>query len=147
MSLKVFPLDFFPPNEALIQPKNQSLHDLAVDFCLREVTGEINLTNFAKVYVAAEVDAQSRPIAVEGVTGYVMRPDICLYRALTARATAKLHHRWHSYFADNGILGHQVLIHLSSKETPEQRCANWNNELMAAQAIPADRFLVEVRAL
>lgn len=145
--IKVFPLDFFPPNQALIQPKDQHLHDLAVEFCLREVNTEINLSNYEKVYVAAEVDETQKPVKVEGVSGYVWRPDICLYRAISARATAKLHYRWHTYFADKGILGQQVLIHLDGKETPEQRCANWNNELMAAKAVPADRFLVEVRAM
>lgn len=144
--IKVFPLDFLGQG-ALLQPKDQNLHDLAIEFCAKEVTGEVNLSAFGKVFIAAEVDAKGKPGLIEGVTGYVMRPDISLYRALTARATAKLHHRWHTYFADNGILGQQILLHLSNKDTPDQRCANWNNELMAAQAIPADRFLVEVRAM
>lgn len=145
MSIKIFPLDFLGQG-ALLQPKDQWLHDLTVDFCSREVAGDVNLALFAKVFVAAELDDSDKPTKVEGVTGYIMRPDISLYRAVTARATAKLHHRWHTFFADNGILGQEVFIHLSNKDTAEQRCNNWNNELMAAQAIPADRYLVKVRA-
>lgn len=145
MSIKIFPLDFLGQG-ALLQPKDHQLHDLAVDFCAREVVGDVNLVKFAKVFISAEVDESERPINVEGVTGHIWRPDISLYRATTARATAKLHHRWHTYFADQGLLGEEVFIHLNSKDTPEQRCTNWNNELMAAQAIPADRYLVKVRA-
>jgi hypothetical protein len=143
--IKIFPLDFLGQG-ALLQPKDGRLHDLAIDFCAKQLTEEVNLSQFGKVFIAAETD-NGTPVAVEGITGYAMRPDISLFRAISARATAKLHHRWHTFFADNGILGSDVFIHLSNKETPEQRCANWNNELMAALAIPADRFLVKVRAM
>lgn len=145
MSIKVFPLDFLGQG-ALLQPKDGWLHDLTVDFCAQQVAGEVNLASFAKVFVAAELDDSEKPMKVEGVTGYVMRPDISLYRAITDRATVKLHHRWHTFFADNGILGQEVFLHLSSKDKPEQRCASWDQELKAAQAVVADRFIVKVRA-
>jgi hypothetical protein len=143
--IKIFPLDFLGQG-ALLQPKDSWLHDLAVDFCAREVATEVDLSKFAKVFIAAEIDASEKPMNIEGVTGYVVRPDIALYRAVTDRATAKLHHRWHTFFADNGILGQEVFIHLSNKDTPEQRCASWDEQLKAAQATPADRYLVKVRA-
>jgi len=130
----------------MITPKFPELHDLAVDFCQRELTEDVNLSQYSKVFIAAETE-NDRPVSVEGVTGYVMRPDISLFRAISARATAKLHHRWHTFFADSGILGQEVLLYLSSKETPEQRCASWEEQLKAAQAIPADRFLIKVRAM
>src|ERR1051325_7820114 len=99
--IKVFPLDFLGQG-ALLQPKDSHLHDLAIDFCSREVAGDVNLSQFGKVFIAAETE-RDHPVKVEGITGYVMRPDISLFRAISARATAKLHHRWHSFFADNGI--------------------------------------------
>lgn len=142
-NVKIFPLDFMGQG-ALLQPKNQQLHDLIVDFCAREVIGDVNLAEFAKVFAAAEVDDADRPINIEGVTGYVLRPDIALFRAVSARATSKLHHRWHTFFADSGIIGHQVFLHLNSKERPEQRCTNWEEELKAAKAELADRYLVTV---
>ena len=145
MSIKVFPLDFLGQG-ALLQPKDQCLHDLAVDFCNREIVGDVNLARFAKVFISAEIDDSEKPVNVEGVTGHIWRPDISMFRATTDRATVKLHHRWHTYFADQGLLGEEVFIHLSSKDKPEQRCASWDQELKAAQARVADRYLVKVRA-
>lgn len=144
--MKIFPLDFFPPNGALIQPRDQALHDAAVDYCMKNVSGDVNLGLFQKVFVAAEFNEETETYTVEGVTGFIMRPDISLFRATSAAATAKLHHRWHTFFADNGILGQEVFIHLSEKEQPEQRCANWTQEMGKAEATPADRYLVKVRA-
>lgn len=146
MSVKVFPLDFMTGDGAILVPKDQKLHDMAVDYCAREVNGDVNLSKFSKVFIAAEVDDSGQPMNVQGVTGYVLRPDIALYRSTSAAATAKLHHRWHTFFADNGIIGQEVFIHLNDKETPEQRCSKWHQELEAAQATPAHRFLVTVRA-
>lgn len=143
--IKVFPLDFVEQG-GIATPKNQWLHDLAVDFCNRELKDEVTLFRFSKVYVAAEVDDSGNPMRVEGITAYSMRPDISLFRATSDAATVKLHHRWHTYFADNGCLGESVLLHLSEKDSPEQRCANWDNELKAAEAEPAYRYLVKVRA-
>lgn len=138
MSVKVIPIDFFPPNGALIQPKDQLLHDKAVVFCRNEVNGDVDFSKLAKVWVAVDGDE------VIGIAGYVMKVDIPLFRATNAAGTAKLHQRLHTFFADNGLLGHEVFIHLSSKETPEQRCANWSGELEAANAVPADRYAVTV---
>lgn len=142
--IKIFPLDFLGQG-ALIQPKDQNLHDMAVNYCSRELTEDVNLSQFAKVFIAAETKDET-PVSVHGITGFVWRPDISLFRATCDAATVKLHRRWHSHFADNGLLGNNVLLHLSSKDTPEQRCANWNQELIAAHAVAADRYLVKVRA-
>ena len=154
MSVKVFPIDFIGQG-ALLQPKDEQLHAMALDFCKRElVGGEVNLSKFNRVWVAAEVDEGGKPIEILGITGWVYRVDIPVFRALNSAATAKLHQRLHTYFADQGCLGTmdgsvettEVFIHLSSKETPEQRCANWSEELAAAGAVPADRFIVKVAA-
>lgn len=144
--IKVFPLDFLGQG-ALLQPKNEKLHDMAIEYCNRELAAEVDLSKFAKVFVAAEVDESGAPVKVTGITGYGMRPDISLFRATSDAATVKLHHRWHTFFADNGCLDEEVLIHLSGKDTPEQRCSKWDKELEAAKAIPADRYLVKVRAM
>lgn len=141
--IRIFPLDFLGQG-ALLQPKNQQLHDLAVSYCAKELTEEVNLSQFGKVFIAAETQDET-PVSVHGISGFVWRPDIALFRATCDAATVKLHRRWHSHFADNGLLGNHVLLHLSSKDTAEQRCANWEQELIAAQAVAADRYLVKVR--
>lgn len=143
--IKVFPLDFLGQG-ALLQPKDPWLHDLAVDYCARELASDVNLATFAKVFIAAEIDDSGKPMKVEGITGYGLRPDISLFRTTSDAATVKLHHRWHTFFADNGAIGEEVFIHISEKDTPEQRCANWDKELKAANAVPADRYLVRVEA-
>ena len=153
MSIKVFPIDFLG-KDALLQPKDAQLHDMALEFCRKELVQDenFNLARFNKAWVAAEVGDDGKPTEILGITGYVYRIDIPVFRALNAAATAKLHQRLHTFFADNGCLGTidgsveptEVFIHLSSKETPEQRCANWSEELMAAGAVPADRFIVKV---
>lgn len=143
MTLKVLPLDFLGQG-ALLQPKDPWLHDLAVDYCARELKDEVNLSQFNKVWVTAELDDSGKPMKIHGICGYVMRVDISMFRATHPGATAKMHHRLHQYFADQGILGHDVFIYLNEKETDEQRCANWKWEMEAAGAVPADRYKVVV---
>lgn len=146
--IKVFPIDFLG-RDAMLQPKNPELFNLAVEFCKKELLPQedglpLNLAHFEKVWVAAEVDESGKPVSVCGITGWRYKPDIPLFRTINAAATTKLHHRLHNYFADNGCIGAEVFIHISGKESPEQRCANWENELLAAGAKPADRLSVIV---
>ena len=155
MSVKVFPIDFLGQG-AFLQPKDAQLHDMALEFCRKELQDgdKVNLSKLNKVWVAAETDENGVPLEIIGISGWCYRIDIPVFRALNSAATAKLHQRLHTYFADNGCTGTmdgnveatEVFIHLSSKETPEQRCANWDQELVAAAAVPADRYLVKVAA-
>jgi hypothetical protein len=50
--IDVIPLDFLGQG-ALLEPVDRRLHDLAVDYCKRELRGgdKLNLTQFAKVWV------------------------------------------------------------------------------------------------
>lgn len=147
MSLvKVLPLDFLGQG-ACLQPKDQALHDLVVEYCCQQLVGgdQLNLSLLSKVFVAVELDELDRPVKVHGLAGIQQKPDIPVFRATCAAATAKLHQRCHSYLADCGFLGQEVFIHLSSKERPDQRCEGFEQEVEAARLVPADRYLVVVR--
>ncbi len=146
MRIQVIPVDFMgqPP---LIEPKDRELHDMAVDYCRCELSEMPSFERLSKVWVAAEM-ADGKPISIIGICGYVLKPDIPVFRVSgpnAARATKMLTDRLHDYFADQGLRGCEVFIHVSSKETPQQKCAKWQEGLKATDAQPADRYSVIVR--
>ena len=130
----------------LITPFDQAspeLRDAAHDFCQRELTlpeGETHwdLSAYFKAWVETEEGI------VTGVAALIRRIDICVYRCTTARGTAKMHQRLQNYLADQGLLGQDVFIQFSNSD-PDKMCANWQGEMEAAGAVPANRYLVKVR--
>jgi len=147
MRIQVFPIDFMG-QWPLLEPKDQELHDLAIKYCEKELAEPINFTKLAKVWVTAVVDAVGKPTEVTGITGYVLKADVPVFRVSGAnaiRSTQMLQERLHAFFADQGMIGQEVFLHISSKETPEQRCPNWEQSLIDAGATPADRLSVIVR--
>lgn len=143
MRMSVVPLDYDVIEPGVIKFRNPELHAKAMDFCRRELaTGELDVTKLAKVWVAVAEDE------VIGITGFCMKPDIPVFRVAgenAVRATKILTDRLLSFFADQGLTGVEVFVHLSSKERPEQRCERWEESLKAVDAKPADRFSVTVR--
>jgi hypothetical protein len=145
--IQVFPLDFMG-QAPLWEPKDRNLHDLAIEYCKRELADEINFVKLNKVWVTAVVDEAGKPIEVTGITGYVLKVDIPVFRVSgnnAVRSTKMLEDRLHAHFADQGMIGQEVFLHISSKENPEQRCPNWEQSLIDAGATPADRLSVIVR--
>lgn len=136
--MRILALDFVG-EPGCLRPKDAELHDKAVDFCQREIVGEVNLVRYNKVWVALEDNK------VVGIAGYVIRADVPMFRTMTDKATTRMAHRLNDFFADQGMRGEEVLLHLSSKETPEQRCAAWQSSLQLAGAVPADRFSIKVK--
>ncbi len=142
MRIEIIPLDFLGQG-ALLEPADRKLHDLAVEYCARELQGgaELNLAKFQKVWLAlAEGE-------VVGIAGFVWRIDIPVFRVSGARAIAAtrlLTDRLRAYFQEQGARGQELFLHISSKERPEQRCAKWQESLAAVGAEPADRFAVKV---
>lgn len=123
----------------------QALRDAAHEFCKRELTlsegeTEWNLGLFAKAWIETE-DGE-----VTGVSAILNRIDIAVYRCTTARGNAKMNQRLHSYLADQGLLGQDVFIQFSSGD-PAKMCANWDEEMNAAGAVPANRYMVKVKPL
>jgi hypothetical protein len=147
MRIEVIPLDFIGQG-ALLEPADPKLHDMAVDYCRRELQDgdKINLSKFQKVWVAVVMEeGEFREIV--GVTAYQLRIDLPVFRVNgpnAVRATKMLTDRLHAFFQDQGARGHDLFIHISSKETPEQRCANWTESLASQDARPADRFLIKI---
>jgi hypothetical protein len=142
VKIEILPLDF-QGQGALLEPVDHKLHDLAVEYCARELQGgsEINLARFSKVWLAL-ADGEA-----VGLAGYVYRLDIPVFRVTGEtpdRTTKLLTDRLRAFFQDQGFRGQEVLLHISSKERPEQRCAKWQESLKAAGAEPADRFSVKI---
>jgi len=151
MRIDAFPIDFMgtPP---LYEPRDRALFDAAIEYCSRELTETPDFVRLNKVWVAIgnPVFADGKFVSGEicGITGYVLKPDIPVFRVSgdnAARATKMLTDRYHAYFADQGWRGSEVFIHISSKERPEQRCSRWTESLKATNAVPAERFAVTVR--
>lgn len=137
--ISIKPLDFLG-NGALLEPADRKLHDMAVDYCLRELTGgkDVNLAKFSKVWVALK-DGE-----VMGIAGYVLRPDLPLFRATDAEVLRAMAQRVNDFFADNGARGNAAMIYIGN-EKPEQRCPEWRQVLKELGAQSGRRVLIEVK--
>jgi hypothetical protein len=143
----VLPIDFLGQG-ALLEPADQKLHDMAVEYVSRELEHgkDLNLSKFLKCWVEVVMDG-SEYKEVTGFTGVVWRIDVPVFRVTGTnpdRCTMLLVNRLRSWLEDNGGRNTEVFLHISSKETPEQRCAKWEESLKAVGAVPADRFSVKV---
>lgn len=150
MKIAVLPIDFIGQG-ALLEPVDQKLHDMAVDYCARELQNghELNLAKFAKCWVLVGIEGD-KYVEIFGITGYVMRIDLPVFRVTgsTDHRTDVLTHlmaeRLHSFFQDMGCRGQELFLHISSKERPEQRCEKWQESLALEGATSADRFSVRI---
>lgn len=149
MILRVLPLEFirdFDRSGAVAIPKDAALHSLTCKFAEEAFIEQPNFAHgYARVWVAAEVDEEERPLSVQGVIGYQMTPDVTLLRALTPQALARLTSRLNSFYADNGARGSSVLVYVNPEEDPKQRCPDVDKTLKAWKATPAHRYQVRVR--
>jgi hypothetical protein len=136
----VLPIDFLGQG-ALLEPADQKLHDMAVEYVSRELEHgkDLNLSKFNKVWVGMK-DGD-----IVGVSGFVYKLDIPVLRATDAETLRFLAQRMNDYFADNGCRNHEVLIHISKRERPEQRCPEWAEVMKEWGAQSADRFSFKVR--
>ena len=140
---RVIALDFDrAPGFAM--PKDKDLHRLAVQFAEKELAYSPNYSEYAKVWVSAEMDGET-PVGIRGALGFSWRPDFTLARFLDSAATIGLYRRANSFLADNGARGSEALVFVSSKEGPEQRCPNYKETLEALKATPADRYLISIK--
>lgn len=142
--IRVYPLDFLGQG-AMLTPADPKLHDMAVEFCRKELTEEVNLSQLAKVWVAAESDVKHQPVSPLGVFGYVLKPDVPLCRTIDMEALRILANRYNDYLADLGARGKETFIHVARGERPEQKCAGWAEVLKEWNAKLADRVTVIVR--
>ena len=143
--IRTFALDFDrSKGYAVPTEKCRELHKLAVQFAEKELAVIPNFSEFAKVWVAACVDG-GKVKEVRGALGFTLRPDFALARFLGRPEVISLYGRANNYLADNGALGQEALVYVSSTEGPEQRCPEYLETLKALNAKPADRWLIEVK--
>lgn len=135
---RVYPLDFLGQG-AMLTPADPELHDLAIDFCARELAEEVNLSQLNKVWLAKDEKQ------VLGIMGYVLKPDVPLMRATSVEALRLLAERYNAFLADNGARGKETFIYVSRREKPEQRCPGWDVVLREWQARVAQRVSITVR--
>jgi hypothetical protein len=137
--IAVLPLDFLGQG-ALLEPVDRKLHDLAVNYAMRELAKgkDLNFANFSKVWVGLRDDE------VFGVSGYVLKPDVPLLRATDADVLRALCHRMNDFFADNGARGKEAFIYIGD-EKPEARCPEWKAVLKEFSAKSAQRWAIEVK--
>lgn len=144
MRIFVRPLDFEAKEGfTLLQPRDGWLFDRAQDYCEKYLNAPVDFRKLAKVWVVLDEADE-----VIGISGYVVKADIPVFRVTgenAVRATKALYDRINSFFADQGMTGQEVFLHISSKETPEQRCPAWEDSLQSVNAVPAERFSLTVR--
>lgn len=144
MILKAIPLDFARQG-GYAMPSDANLHRLAVKFAEKELAEIPNYSEFARVWLACEVDDQDQATAVHGALGFCMRPDFTLARFLNRNAFVVLYNRANAYLADNGCRLSEGLVYVNPNEAPEQRCPDAEQSLQAVGARPADRWLIKIR--
>lgn len=137
--ISVIPLDFLGQG-ALLEPADRKLHDMAVDYCNRELAKgrELDFSKFSKVWVGLK-DAE-----VFGVSGYVLKPDVPLLRATNPDVLRALCHRMNDFFSDNGARGKEAFVYIGD-EQPSQRCPEWRRVLREFGAKSARRVAIEVK--
>lgn len=137
--IQILPLDLIGQG-ALLQPKDEKLHDAAVDFCFRELADgkTVDLSKFSKVWVGM------RDGVVRGIAGYVLKPDVPLLRVTDAEVLRAMGMRLNNFFADNGCRGQEAFLYIGN-EKPEQRCPEWRQVLCEFGAKSARRFAIEVK--
>lgn len=142
MRIEVSPLDFYRLDSETIKPADPELWAKAQDYMRRELDTPFQIDRMAKTWLAYDENE------VCGIMSYIMVPDFTHFRVSgpnAVRATKMMADRVMGYLADSGLRGGYLLLHVSSKERPEQRCNRWQESLKAIEAVPADRFLVRVR--
>lgn len=137
--ISIIPLDFLGQG-ALLEPADRKLHDLAVDYGMRELAKgkDLDFSKFSKVWVGLK-DGE-----VLGISGYVLKPDVPLLRATDAEVLRAMCHRLNDFFSDNGARGKEAFVYIGN-EKEEQRCPQWHQVMREFGGERAHRFIFEVK--
>ena len=137
--IQILPIDF-QGQGALLEPVDRELHDRAIDYALRELKdgATLNLATFAKTWVGLK---NGTPL---GLMGYVLRPDVPLFRATDCQVLRAMGQRLNDFFADNGARGKEVFLYIGN-EASEQRCPEWRNAIKEFGGSSARRLSFEVK--
>jgi hypothetical protein len=140
----VFPIHFRDSVNGPV-PADEKLHAMTMEFCERELSDKVNLLDYKKVWVSAQVDADDKPVKITGIQCLDQVIDLPVSRYTDSKAAHLLSGRVDSYLADQGFRGASVFVYISDSEKPEQRCRNWASWLSFWKAKPAQRWMVRVR--
>lgn len=143
--IRIIPIDFMGQG-AMLEPRDRVLHDMAVDYCQRELEkgNEVDLSKFSKTWVVMEMEGEFYK-SVQGIFSWVNRVDIPLFRSTSIEATKLIAERINSFFADNGCRGQELFVHISKRERESQRCPAWKEVMVEWGAESAERFSFKVR--
>ena len=117
-------------------PVDRGLHQLAIEFAKKHLAALPDYSSYTRVWVAAEIGADDKPVSIEGALGFTMRPDFTLARFKNKESLVTLYRRANAYLADNGCRGSEGLVYVSSTEAPEQRCPQQAESLAALAQFP-----------
>jgi hypothetical protein len=144
MILRAIPLDFHRQG-GYAMPVDRDLHKLAMGFAERELAEVPNFSEFQRVWLACEVDADDRATSVHGALGFTTRPDFTMARFLNRNALVVLYNRASAFLSDNGCRLSEGLVYVNPDEKPEQKCPEAELSLQALGARPANRWLIKIR--
>lgn len=146
--MAVVPLDFKRNASGELIPADNHLFTLVSEYCKESLAEQPELEKLAKTWAVVEMDGE-KIVGVSGLAAYAGNiPDVSIFRVTgdnAKRATQMLYDRLNGFFADNGMRGHQVFLYLNEKESPEQRCPQFEESLNEVGAVPAMRMAVTVR--
>lgn len=143
MKIRVVPIDLQAPNGVAL-PLDPLVFQAAQKFCSEFLVERPILGNYQKTWLAIEVSDGGDLVRPLGITGYQLAYDIPLFRSIDSGATLKLARRLNDHFADLGIRGRDVFLHVSNSETEDQKCPQYTESMSAFGARPADRYIVRV---
>lgn len=146
--LRVIPIDWKRSDTGDLAPKHPDFYARVMQYCEENLAEVPDLRDYRKAYAVVEFGENGELIDIHGVTAERGVPDIAIFRTTgeyARRATKMLHDRWQSFFADNGLLGQDVLIWIDGEENPEQQCPNRDCSIQEFNLRPAKRMLVRVR--
>ena len=147
MRMGIVPIDFRQTINGLV-PVDAELFTLVTEYCKASLSQQPNLLELTKTWAVVEYEGEK----ISAVTGLAAWggdvPDLPVWRVTgpnAQRATKMLYDRINGFFADRGARGRQVFVFVSDKETPEQRCEDWEESLNSVGAVPAERFSVTIK--
>lgn len=147
MRMGVVPIDFRNSQNGLV-PVDGNLYTLVIEYCKTALAEQPIIEELAKTWAVVEYEGEDI-VSVTGLAAWGGDvPDIPIFRVTgenAVRATKMLHDRLNAFFADRGARGRQVFLYLNEKETPEQRCPDYENSLKDVGAVPAQRMAVTIR--
>lgn len=148
MHIELFPIDFQNAGTFLV-PTDDALHAMAVEYAKAQLKEKPDFMKLRKAWLVCKVDADNKPIEAVGMVGFSLRPDVHILRAHDGATATKVYRkvfdRLNGFFADQGLTGEEVLIHVDITAPMDELCPNWAQAIQSYGAKPANRFTIKVR--